>query len=195
MQDRRFATTPGPPEQTAPVGTTRWPTAARERGTNGVPSSRREAPRPRSGLWITTGTATVMRTLSSLLRDPITAAAALSSAWDFLSAGSPVALTPDLVVPTREQSDKAAPRRRPGEFPPDLAWPFYPFRQARRRPAACRATLGQDNVAALEMARTRSSAADGRGLVVLFPVSLFRGRLPARGQRGQLGLLLGVLGW
>jgi len=43
-----------------------------------------------------------------------------------------LALKTDLITPEAYQSEqqKAQPAR-PGEFAPDLAWPFYPFRQAR----------------------------------------------------------------
>ena len=50
---------------------------------------------------------------------------------------------PDLITPTNYQTEQTAAHPvRVGEFEPDLAWPFYPFRQARADLARVRADLG-----------------------------------------------------
>jgi hypothetical protein len=56
---------------------------------------------------------------------------------------------PDLIVPATEQSEqlKAHPVG-PGEFPPDLAWPFYPYRQKRADQRRTAALLTRANNAA-----------------------------------------------
>ena len=50
---------------------------------------------------------------------------------------------PDLITPTNYQTEQTAAHPvRVGEFEPDLAWPFYPFRQARADLAKVGADLG-----------------------------------------------------
>jgi hypothetical protein len=50
---------------------------------------------------------------------------------------------PDLITPTNYQTEQTAAHPvRVGEFEPDLAWPFYPFRQARADLARVGADLG-----------------------------------------------------
>ena len=50
---------------------------------------------------------------------------------------------PDLITPTTYQTEQTTAHPvRVGEFEPDLAWPFYPFRQARADLARVRADLG-----------------------------------------------------
>jgi Double-GTPase 2 len=81
-----------------------------------------------------------------------------------------LARDPDLVVPSTDQGEqvKAHPVG-PGEFAPDLAWPFYPFRQSQADLQRTRA-----NVADLNGAVWRRPAQaffrDARGWWVLFPV-------------------------
>jgi hypothetical protein len=81
-----------------------------------------------------------------------------------------LARDPDLVVPSTDRSEqvKAHPVG-PGQFGPDLAWPFYPFRQSRADLERTRA-----NVANLNGAVWRRPAEvffrQARGWWVLFPV-------------------------
>ena len=68
---------------------------------------------------------------------------------------------PDLITPTRLPDRAAAAQpARAGEFEPDLAWPFYPFRQARADLARVGADLGVAGTGSSRSGRwTRSSAA------------------------------------
>jgi hypothetical protein len=83
-----------------------------------------------------------------------------------------LALDPNLIEPATDQGEqvKAHPVG-PGEFPPDLAWPFYPFRQSQ-------ADLERTwtNVADLTSAVWRKPAKaffhDARGWWFLFPIPL-----------------------
>jgi hypothetical protein len=54
-----------------------------------------------------------------------------------------LATRPDLIAPSAYRDERQAARpARTGEFRPDKAWPFYPFRQARADLAKVRAEIG-----------------------------------------------------
>ena len=61
---------------------------------------------------------------------------------------------PDLIVPETDQAEqmKAHPVG-PGEFPPDLAWPFYPFRQSRADLERLRRNVGRPQHRGMAAAR------------------------------------------
>jgi double-GTPase-like protein len=77
---------------------------------------------------------------------------------------------PDLVVPGTDQAEqvKAHPVG-PGEFPPDLAWPFYPFRQSRADLERLCSNVVRNN-AAVWRRPTKAFFGDAKGWWVLFPV-------------------------
>ena len=59
-----------------------------------------------------------------------------------------LAVDPDLVRPSADQAEQSAARPvGPGEFGPDLAWPYYPFRQGRADLELARDNVGQNNAA------------------------------------------------
>jgi Double-GTPase 2 len=76
---------------------------------------------------------------------------------------------PELVVPGTDQAEqvKAQPVG-PGEFPPDLAWPFYPFRQSRADlDRLLRNVIGNNTVA---WRPAEAFFDDAKGWWVLFPI-------------------------
>jgi hypothetical protein len=76
---------------------------------------------------------------------------------------------PDLIEPSVEQAEQTTARPvGPGEFAPDLAWPFYPFRQSRADAARARRNVARNNTAIWRPARWFSR--DGKGWWVVFPV-------------------------
>lgn len=77
---------------------------------------------------------------------------------------------PDLIEPSADQAEqKAAHPVGPGEFAPDLAWPLYPFRQARADVARARRNVAANN-AAVWRQPARWFFRDATGWWVLFPV-------------------------
>ena len=76
---------------------------------------------------------------------------------------------PELVVPETDQAEqvKAQPVG-PGEFPPDLAWPFYPFRQSRADLDRLRRNVLGNNTVAWRPAKAFFD--DAKGWWVLFPI-------------------------
>ncbi len=77
---------------------------------------------------------------------------------------------PDLIGPATDQDEQRAARPpRPGEFGPDLAWPYYPFRQGRADLAEVRGNV-EDNNAALWSAPRRWFFRTAVGWWWLFPV-------------------------
>lgn len=77
---------------------------------------------------------------------------------------------PDLVVPETEQAEqvKAHPIS-PGEFPPDLAWPFYPFRQSRADLERLRLDVIGNNTAVWR-GPGEAFFGDAKGWWFLFPI-------------------------
>jgi hypothetical protein len=79
---------------------------------------------------------------------------------------------PDLVTPRADQVEQlVAHPIGPGEFKPDLAWPYYPFRQWRADLEQTRANNAANN-AAVWRRPTRVFFRDGRGWWILFPVPI-----------------------
>lgn len=79
-------------------------------------------------------------------------------------------LDPDLIAPAADQDEQqAAHPVRPGEFPPDLAWPFYPFRQSRADVTWTRRNVAGNN-SAVWRGPARWFFRDAKGWWVLFPV-------------------------
>lgn len=77
---------------------------------------------------------------------------------------------PDLIEPAADQDEQAAARPvGPGEFPPDLAWPVYPFRQSRADLTRTRRNVAENN-AGLWRAPARWFLRTAVGWWVLFPV-------------------------
>jgi hypothetical protein len=81
-----------------------------------------------------------------------------------------LAADPDLVVPRADRAEQTSARPvRPGEFPPDLAWPFYPFRQSRADLTRARRNMA-DNNAAVWRRPARWFFRDYVAWWILFPV-------------------------
>src|ERR1700733_14759678 len=82
-----------------------------------------------------------------------------------------LALHPQLIGPSTEQDEQVEEHPvGPGEFPPDLAWPFYPFRQSR-------ADLEQARGDVTELNRTiwrrpANSFRSSVGWWIVFPIPL-----------------------
>jgi Double-GTPase 2 len=77
---------------------------------------------------------------------------------------------PDLIEPSADQAEqKAAHPPGPGEFPPDLAWPLYPYRQARADKARVRRNVAANNDAVWRRP-ARWFFRENKGWWVLFPV-------------------------
>jgi hypothetical protein len=77
---------------------------------------------------------------------------------------------PDLVVPETDQDEqKKAHPVGPGEHPPDLAWPFYPFRQSRADLERLRLNV-IDNNAAVWRGPTSAFFSESMGWWVVFPI-------------------------
>ena len=73
-------------------------------------------------------------------------------------------LDSDLIVPAADQAEQQdAHPVRPGEFPPDLAWPFYPFRQSRADVARTRRNVAGNNSAVWRGRPGGSSVTPGAG--------------------------------
>jgi hypothetical protein len=75
---------------------------------------------------------------------------------------------PDIIVPATDRREQV--RAHPvgaGEFPPDLAWPFYPFRQSRADIERTRRNVAWNN-AAMWRGPTRWFFKDAKGWWVLF---------------------------
>ena len=67
---------------------------------------------------------------------------------------------PDLMTPATYQTEQIMAHRSASvQFPPDLAWPFYPFRQARADLAGSARDLSGRYGKLGKWPRTRSSAA------------------------------------
>ena len=77
---------------------------------------------------------------------------------------------PDLIVPGTDQAEqvKAHPVG-PGEFPPDLDWPYYPFRQSRADLERLRRNVADRNTAVWQRP-TEAFFGDAKGWWILFPV-------------------------
>ena len=77
---------------------------------------------------------------------------------------------PDLVTPSadRDEQVKAHPVG-PGEFKPDLAWPFYPFRQSQADLARTQANLSANN-AAIWRGPAQVFFHSGIGWWIVFPI-------------------------
>jgi hypothetical protein len=77
---------------------------------------------------------------------------------------------PDLIVPGTDQAEQVKTHPvGPGEFPPDLAWPFYPFRQSRADLERLRRGVAGNNTAVWR----RPAGAffgDAKGWWFLFPI-------------------------
>jgi hypothetical protein len=55
---------------------------------------------------------------------------------------------PDLITPAADQAEQTAARPvGPGQFPTDLAWPLYPFRQSRADVGATWHNVERNNAA------------------------------------------------
>jgi hypothetical protein len=81
-----------------------------------------------------------------------------------------VAADPDLIGPPADQAEQMAARPvGPGEFAPDLAWPFYPFRQSRADVARARRNVAGNN-AAVWRRPTRWFFHDAKGWWALAPI-------------------------
>ncbi|MBV9451904.1 MAG: hypothetical protein JO345_39065 [Streptosporangiaceae bacterium] len=79
---------------------------------------------------------------------------------------------PDLIVPAIARADQLKVKPAgPGEFPPDLAWPFYPFRQGWADLERTRENVVDMGIA-LWRRPARAFFRDARGWWVLFPVPL-----------------------
>ena len=77
---------------------------------------------------------------------------------------------PDLITPGADQAEQTAARPvGPGQFPTDLAWPLYPFRQWRADIGATWQNVERNN-AAVWRAPARWFFRDAKGWWVLFPV-------------------------
>jgi hypothetical protein len=77
---------------------------------------------------------------------------------------------PELVVPAADQAEQLKARPAgPGDFPPDLAWPIYPFRQSRADLGRTRAEVAAAN-AAVWRRPTRWFFHTAKGWWVLFPI-------------------------
>jgi len=83
-----------------------------------------------------------------------------------------IALDPDLVTPGTDQDEqvKAHPIG-PGEFKPDIAWPFYPFRQSRADLELTRANVSANN-AALWRRPARVFFHSSIGWWIVFPIPI-----------------------
>lgn len=81
-----------------------------------------------------------------------------------------LAADPDLIVPAADQAEQATAHPvGPGESLPDLAWPFYPFRQARADVARTRRNVAGNN-SAVWRGPARWFFRDAKGWWVVFPV-------------------------
>ena len=97
-------------------------------------------------------------------------AAALGVALFAVALARALAADPDLVVPLAEQAEQVKARPvGPGEFAPDLAWPFYPFRQSRADLERVRRNVAENN-AAVWRRPARWFFHDAVGWWILFPI-------------------------
>ena len=79
---------------------------------------------------------------------------------------------PDLIVPTADQAEQlAAHPVGPGEFAPDLAWPYYPYRQSRADQERARGNVARSN-SAIWRRPARAFFSDSIGWWVLFPIPI-----------------------
>jgi hypothetical protein len=77
---------------------------------------------------------------------------------------------PDLITPAADQAEQTAARPvGPGQFPTDLAWPLYPFRQSRADVGATWHNVERNN-AAVWRGPARWFFRDAKGWWVLFPI-------------------------
>jgi len=77
---------------------------------------------------------------------------------------------PDLVVPGTDQAEQVKLHPvGPGEFKPDLAWPFYPFRQSRADLERTRSNVAASN-ATLWREPSRAFFHSGIGWWIVFPI-------------------------
>ena len=77
---------------------------------------------------------------------------------------------PDNVMPGTDQAEQLKVHPvGPGEFAPDLAWPFYPFRQSRTDLARMRANVAA-NDAALWRKPAKAFFRSGIGWWIVFPI-------------------------
>lgn len=77
---------------------------------------------------------------------------------------------PDLIEPAADRAERVSARPvGPGEFDPDPAWPFYPFRQSRSDLRRARKDVVAGNAAVWERP-ARWFFRDAKGWWVLFPV-------------------------
>jgi hypothetical protein len=81
-----------------------------------------------------------------------------------------LARDPDLVTPSTDQVERVkAHPVGPGDFKPDLAWPFYPFRQSRADLARTRANVAANN-ATLWREPAKVFFHSGIGWWIVFPI-------------------------
>jgi hypothetical protein len=105
-----------------------------------------------------------------LIASVIACALTLGVALFAIALARALAGKPDLVPPATDQGEqvKAHPVGA-GEFPPDLAWPFYPFRQSRADLERTKANLAY-LTAAMWRGPAKAFFRDARGWWVAFPV-------------------------
>lgn len=81
-----------------------------------------------------------------------------------------LAADPNLIEPTADQAEQVAAHPvGPGEAEPDLAWPYYPFRQSRADVTRTRRNVAAGNTA-LWRRPARWFFRDAKGWWLLFPV-------------------------
>jgi len=97
-------------------------------------------------------------------------AAALGLALFTVALVRALVVDPDLIEPAADQAEQEAARPAgPGEFAPDLAWPFYPFRQSRADLGQARRNVAENN-AAIWRRPARWFFHDAVGWWILFPI-------------------------
>lgn len=79
---------------------------------------------------------------------------------------------PDLIAPDADQAEQVAANPvGPGEFAPDLAWPYYPYRQSRADIARTHGNVASNNHLVWR-GPAKAFFEDGNGWWVVFPIPL-----------------------